>query len=398
MAEYINVEKPFLDKLRQLNWQVIDQGLGIPQEPEKSLRNTFKEIVLPKVFKDSIKKINITSDGKEWLTDKQLNEILFEIQNFAGKNLHEANKEIHRLLLKGTSVDKNEITGEQNPTVRIVDFRNWDRNSFIAINQFRLLTPGASRQGIIPDIVLFLNGMPVVVVEAKDFDVAEPLSEAYLQVTRYANTRQDDYGFKEGEEKLFHYNIFSIITHGREARVGTISADFDYYNNWVDIFPEEYRTIQISPNEERQEVLIHGMLNQEILVDILKHFTLFMEIKKGTEVKIVSRYNQYRAVHKTIKNIRDGKTPMEKSGVVWHTQGSGKSLTMVFLIKKIRSCDDLKDLKIIFIVDRIDLEEQLSDTAELTNEPLRIIDKKSKLYKLSDDTGDVNMVMIHKFL
>lgn len=398
MAEYINVEKPFLDKLRQLDWHVIDQGLGVPQEPAKSLRNNFKEVVLPKVFKDSIKQINITADGKEWLTDKQLNEILFELQNFAGKSLHEANKVIHRLLLKGTSVDKNELTGEQNPTVRLIDFRNWDRNSFIAINQFRLLTPGASRQGIIPDIVLFLNGMPVVVVEAKDFDVAEPLSEAYIQVTRYANTRQDDYGFKEGEEKLFHYNIFSIITHGREARVGTISADFDYYNNWVDIFPEEYRTIQISPNEERQEVLIHGMLNKEILIDILKHFTLFMEINKGIEVKIVARYNQYRAVHKIIKNIREGKTPMEKSGVVWHTQGSGKSLTMVFLIKKLRSCDDLKDLKIVFIVDRIDLEVQLSDTAELTNEPLRIIDKKSKLYNLSDDTGDVNMVMIHKFL
>ena len=228
MAEYINVEKPFLDKLRQLGWQVIDQGIGIPQEPEKSLRTTFKEVILPEVFKDSIKKINLTSDGKEWLTTKQLNEILFEIQNFASKSLHEANKEIHQLLIKGTSVDRNEITGEQNPTVRIVDFKNWDRNSFIAINQFRLLTPGASRQGIIPDIVLFLNGLPVVVVEAKDFEVAEPLSEAYLQVTRYANTRDDAYGFREGEEKLFHYNIFSIITHGLEARVGTISADFDY--------------------------------------------------------------------------------------------------------------------------------------------------------------------------
>lgn len=398
MAEYINVEKPFLDKLRQLGWQVIDQGLGIPQEPEKSLRNTFKEVILPDVFKDSIKKLNLTQDGKEWLTDKQLNDILFEIQNFASKTLHDANKEIHQLLIKGTSVDRNEVTGEQNPTVRLVDFRNWDRNSFIAINQFRLLTPGASRQGIIPDIVLFLNGLPVVVVEAKDFEVAEPLSAAYLQVTRYANTRDDAYGFKEGEEKLFHYNIFSIITHGREARVGTISADFDYYNNWIDIFPEEYRTIQISPNEERQEVLIHGMLNKEILIDILKHYTIFMEIKKGVEVKIVARYNQYRAVCKIIKNLREGKTPIERSGVVWHTQGSGKSLTMVFLIKKLRSCDDLKDLKIIFIVDRIDLEDQLSDTAQLTNEPVREIDRKSKLQLLSDDTGDVNMVMIHKFL
>lgn len=398
MPEYINVEKPFLDKLRQLGWKVMDQGLGVPQDPALSMRNNFKEVVLPEVFKQSIRKINLTSDGREWLTNKQLDELLFEIQNFPGKSLHEANKEIHRMLLKGTSVSKNELTGEMHPSVRLVDFRKWDQNSFVAINQFRLLTPGASRQGIVPDIVLFLNGLPIVVVEAKDFDVAEPLSEAFIQVTRYANTRQDDYGFKEGEEKLFHYNIFSIITHGHEARVGTISADFDFYNNWVDIFPEEYRTVEYPPNEERQEVLIHGMLNKEILIDILKHFTLFMEIKKGVEVKIVARYNQYRAVGKIIRNFREGTTSMEKGGVVWHTQGSGKSLTMVFLVKKIRSCDDLKDLKIIFIVDRIDLEEQLSETAALTGEPVRVFNRRNRLHMLSDDTGDVNMVMIHKFL
>lgn len=398
MAEYINVEKPFLDKLRQLGWLVIDQGLGVPQDPEKSLRENFKQVLLPAVFRNSIKAINKTADGREWLTDKQLDELLTEIQSFSGKTLHEANKEIHRLLIKGTTVNKNELTGEINPTVRLVDFKNYDKNSFIAINQFRLLTPGASRTGIIPDIVLFLNGLPVVVVEAKDFEVAEPLSEAYLQVTRYANTRQDDYGVKEGEEKLFHYNIFSIITHGTEARVGTISAEFDFYNNWVDIFPEEYKTVAYPPNEERQEVMICGMLNKEILLDILKHYTLFMEIKKGVEVKVVARYNQYRAVGKIIRNLREGTSPMEKGGVVWHTQGSGKSLTMVFLIRKIRSSDDLKDLKIVSIVDRVDLEEQLADTLKYANESLSIIDSKADLHELDDDTGNLNLVMIHKFL
>jgi type I restriction enzyme R subunit len=236
------------------------------------------------------------------------------------------------------------------------------------------------------------------VVEAKDFDVAEPLSEAFLQVTRYANTREDDYGVKEGEERLFHYNLFSIITHGHEARVGTISADFDFYNNWVDIFPEEYKTVAFPPDEERQEVMICGMLNKEILVDILKHFTLFMEIKKGVEVKIVARYNQYRAVGKIIRNLREGTNPKEKGGVVWHTQGSGKSLTMVFLIRKLRSSDDLKDLKIISIVDRVDLEEQLADTLKYANESLSIIDSKTDLNLLNDDTGNLNLVMIHKFL
>lgn len=398
MAEYINVEKPFLNKLRQLGWQVIDQGIGIPQDPAKSLRENFKQVVLPQVFKDSIRAINKTSDGKEWLKEKQLNNIFEEIQSSSDKTLHEANKAIHRLLIKGTTVNKNELTGEVNPTVRLVDFRNYENNSFIAINQFRLITPGASRSGIIPDIVLFLNGMPLVVIEAKDFDVAEPLSEAYLQITRYANTREDDYGIKEGEERLFHYNLFSIITHGKEARVGTISADFDFYNNWVDIFPEEYKTIDYPPNEERQEVMICGMLNKEILVDILKHFSLFIEIKQGVEVKIVARYNQYRAVGKILCNLRKGKNPKERGGVVWHTQGSGKSLTMVFLIRKLRSNDDLKDLKIISIVDRIDLEDQLSDTLKYTNESLSIIDSKVDLRQLDDDTGDLNIVMIHKFL
>jgi len=372
--------------------------IGVPQEPAKSLRDNFKQVVLPQVFKDSIKAINKLPDGTEWLTDKQLNDLLFEIQHFAGKSLHEANKEIHRLLVKGTTVNRNEITGEVNPTVRLVDFRNYERNSFIAINQFRLLTPGASRQGIIPDIVLFLNGLPVVVVEAKDFDVAQPLSDAYLQITRYANTRQDDYGIKEGEERLFHYNLFCIITHGSKARVGTISADFDFYNKWVDIFPEEYKTIPFPPDEERQEVMIRGMLNKEILVDILKHFTLFMEIKKGVEVKIVSRYNQYRAVGKIIRNLRLGSTPREKGGVVWHTQGSGKSLTMVFLVRKLRSCDDLKNLKIISIVDRIDLEKQLKETLQYANESLSLIDSKTDLHELNDDTANLNLVMIHKFL
>ncbi|MDD5363085.1 MAG: HsdR family type I site-specific deoxyribonuclease [Ignavibacteria bacterium] len=398
MPEYKNVEKPFLEKLQLLGWQVIDQGVGIPQDASKSLRNNFKEVVLPDIFKETIRKINLTEDGKEWLTDIQLDRLLFEIQNFRGKTLHETNKEIHRLLIKGMTTDRNEITDDTNPTVRLIDYRNWKRNSFIAINQFRLLTLGAPREGIIPDIVLFVNGMPLVVVEAKDFDVAEPLSEAFIQISRYANTRDDDYGFQEGEEKLFHYNLFSIITHGREARFGTISAEFDYYFNWADIFPEEYKTIRVSPDEERQEVLIHGMLNKEILIDILKNFTLFMEIKKGEEIKVVARYNQYRAVGKIVENLRRGKTPMERSGVVWHTQGSGKSLTMVFLIRKMRSCPDLRGYKVIFIIDRLDLEDQLSETAELTGEPVRIIEKRNDVQLLSDDTNDVNMIMIHKFL
>ena len=251
MAEYQNVEQPFLAKLNEIGWRVIDQGQGIPQDPNKSLRNSFQEVTLEADFKKSIRAINKTEDGREWLTDKQLDDIYYEVSTIIGKELAEANKEVYNLVLKGTRVEVNELTNERNPLVRLVDFKNHDENSFIAINQLRLNTHGGPREGIIPDIVCFVNGLPWIVIECKDLVVAEPLSESYIQIKRYANSREDDpYAIKEGEERLFHYNLFSIITHGREARFGSISADFDYYYNWVDIFPEQYRVVEYPPNEE----------------------------------------------------------------------------------------------------------------------------------------------------
>ena len=213
MSEYTNVEKPFLEKLNQLGWLVIDQGFGIPQDISKSFRNNFEEIVLEKVFKDSIRKINLTKDGKEWLTENQLDEIFRELTIHVGKNLYEANKAVHELLIKGTGTDRNELTGEStSQIVKLIDFKNPENNSFIAINQFRIVTPGGPREGIIPDIVLFVNGLPLVVIECKDKDVSEPLSEAEIQIRRYSNRRDDDYGAREGEEKLFYFNLFNIDT------------------------------------------------------------------------------------------------------------------------------------------------------------------------------------------
>ncbi len=399
MSEYSNVERPFLDKLRQLGWEVIDHGSGfIPQDAAISRRTSFREVILEQEFRASLKRINVTDDNRQWLTERQIDDVVREVVTQPGVGLLEANKTIFELLTKNTTANINELTGEQSPLVRLVDFRHPERNSFIAINQFRIDTPGASRSAIIPDIVLFVNGLPFVVIECKDKDVAEPLSEAFIQINRYANRRDDDYGVREGEEKLFHSNLFSIITHGTEARFGTITGEFDHYLNWKDIFPEEYNTIQISPDEERQEVLILGMLNKTILLDILKNFTVFMEIKKGELAKVVSRYQQYRAVGKILKRLREGATPFERSGVVWHTQGSGKSLTMVFLVRKLRDTNDLKDYKVIMVNDRTDLEDQLSDTAALTGESVTIIEHRRDLDKLKTTTSNLNMVMVHKFL
>lgn len=393
MAEYSNVEKPFLDKLRQIGWQVYDNGSGgIPENPTDSFRTNFLEVILKSKFEETIKSLN------PWITNEQLHYCYDKIAQVGTIDLFTANKQIFTLLIKGITLPgKNEVTGIDNPTVHLIDFVDYKKNSFIAINQFRVDTPGKAKPFIIPDIVCFVNGMPFVVIECKDLYTPGPLSDAFKQLRRYSNQREDFFSSAEGEERLFHTNLFSVITHGLEARFGTIKSDFDYYLKWVDIFPEEYKTISTDPDGQRQEVLIHGMFNHEILIDILKNFTLFMEIKSGVEIKVICRYQQYRAVRKMVANLRNGEDFKQRSGVIWHTQGSGKSLTMAFLVRKMRSSFDLKGYKILMVVDRIDLEDQLTETAELV-EKTKSIESRKDLVQLESDTANLNMVMIHKFV
>lgn len=407
MSEYSSVEKPFLDKLKQIGWNVIDHGNnGIPQDPIISKRTNFDDWAIKSIFSQKIKDFN------SWITDEQINQCWDKIITQTGKLL-EVNESTFLMLRKGITLEgRNEVTGEENPTVQLVAFgNNYSDNDFTAINQFRVNTPGTAKPFIIPDIVCFVNGLPWIVIECKDEDVAEPMSEAFDQIQRYANLRNDEddeYAEVEGKEQLYYPNLFSVITHGVEARFGTISSDFDFYYNWRDIFPEEYRTIEIGDDEQsvRQEVIIRGMFNKEILIDLLQNFTLFMTLKAGNKIKVLARYNQYRATGKMIERLKAGKTWQERSGVIWHTQGSGKSLTMVFLVKKMRTTFELKGFKILMVVDRLDLEDQLLTNAQLTGEaPEKPIATKSRgpnddtpiLADLFDDTPDLNLVMIHKF-
>jgi hypothetical protein len=178
MSEYLHVEKPFLDQLGALSWKVIDQGQGfIPSNPSKSLRTGFREWILPEVFRDAIRSINLTPGGKPWLTDRQLDDLRDQILRQPHLTLLEANEAVQSLFFKA-QVDVNEVTGESDPVVQLIDFARPDRNQFHAINQFRVDTPGCIKNFIIPDIVLFINGMPLVVVEAKigDPNTANPMT------------------------------------------------------------------------------------------------------------------------------------------------------------------------------------------------------------------------------
>ncbi len=248
MSEYAYVEKPFLDQLATLGWQVIDQGAIFPTNPARCLRTRFRDIFLRNIFFQSVWAINLTEDGRPWLTDKQLEELFDQIRYPSGTSLLEVNQNVQKLLYR-TQVDENELTGEDYPNVKLIDFHHPERNHFLAINQFRIDTPGCVKDCIIPDIVLFVNGMPLGVVECKDANQvqANPMYEAFRQLMRYTDQREATHeaGLREGEPRLFHTNQFVIRTCGEQAGFGTItSTEEEYFYPWRDIYLEKYRSYE----------------------------------------------------------------------------------------------------------------------------------------------------------
>lgn len=398
MSEYSEVEKPFLNQLLDQDWKVIYQGAGIPQDPRPSLRTNFREWLLPDVFNATIRKINKTAEGEEWLTDHQLEDLRNQLLRQPNRTLLEANEAIQALLFK-TQVDVNEITGESDPIVRLIDFHNPENNQFHAINQFRIDTPGCVKSFIIPDIVLFINGIPLVVVECKKGSetCANPMQESFVQLQRYMRKRKETEmaGLNEGEPRLFHSNLLLIRSCGLEADYGTITSGDEHFYSWKTLYPQDDSGCE---GLNAQQQLISGMLTKQNFLQILRSHSVFMDADNGQRVKVVCRYQQFRAASKIIQRLRTGKTPMDRGGVVWHTQGSGKSLTMVFLARMLRASQDLNDYKIILVNDRQDLEEQLGDTAILIGGRVNVIESRQDLRDhLATDSSDLNMVMVHKF-
>lgn len=401
MSEYSFVEKPLLNQLASMGWQVIEQGAGIPQDPSLSQRSSFREVLLKGEFLKSIKGINLLVNGKPWLTDAQLEQLYEDFSHFNTGNLLEANETFIKRLYKW-QIDSNEVTGEQDPVVKIIDFDECDANSFIAINQFRINTPGGVKDFIIPDVVLFVNGLPLVVIECKDVNsfTSDAMNEGITQLQRYADLREETIaaGLKEGEQRLFWTNQLLVSTYGDDCKFGSITSSEEYFFHWKSIYPDaQPYTDNTIKAHRKQEQLVQGMLHRRRLLDITRSYTLFMDAG-AQRIKVICRYQQYRAVHKMLARMNAGNTGRDRSGVVWHTQGSGKSLTMVFLVRCMRRDLRLKDYKVLMVNDRNDLDKQLGDTAALTGETVYRINSVAEVKeKLADDASTLNMVMIHKF-
>ena len=389
LDERNHVEKPLLDQLGGLSWKILD--LDSKQQPSDTFRDTFTEVVMLPVLREQLKIIN------PWLEEDQVDEVAKQLTaSFPSTNLIQNNRHVLQLLLENTSVSENRQTGEKSPTVQFIDFRHRENNCFIAVCQFKVRILGTEHH-IIPDIVLFLNGLPVVVIECKSPKVKEPIPEAIDQLLRYSEQR----GAKgEGSAALFYFNQFIVTTCRQEAKFGTLTTHNEkYFYRWADPFPRSLNDLEhggSSPNDQQR--LVAGMLDRDNLLDIIRTFTLFSTNEKGEAIKVVARYQQFRAVKLAVERLREGKTPRERSGIIWHTQGSGKSLTMMFMVREMYRHPSLSKWKVVFVTDRTQLEDQLSETSQSIGFSVNVADSIESLKRLLvSDSSDLVMAMIHKF-
>lgn len=412
--ELNKVETPAIHQLRSLGWSYEEGARLSPDESNE--RSSFKEVVLEKRLAESIQRIN------PWINDENLHKVVRDLTKPNFTTLIEANQLLWQTINGNVSVMQDLGKGNKGQTVHVIDFENLENNEFLCTSQFKV---SGLNQNIIPDILCFVNGLPLAVIECKSPYITNPLEAGIDQLLRYANRR--DSSNDEGAEKLFYYNHLMVATHRDKAVVGTITSHMEHYLEWKDPYPltsEEvfFQNQPLAANEpigeyeiesekvaeesenyagnkpNSQQLLISGLFTKENFLDILQNFTVF-EPMDGRIIKKIPRYQQFRAVHKTIDRLKKGKTKKDKSGIVWHTQGSGKSLTMVFLTMKMRRDPELNGYKLVFLTDRTQLDGQLTETfRNAQGETVRHADSVKKLKELlATDSSDIVTAMVQKF-
>ena len=400
--EYTDVEKPFIDQCVAMGWQ---PQTGTKDDPGLTGRASFKEVISEATLRERLRAINPGPDGQRWLDDARLSEAVSALTRHGQHGLMEANQAITHLLLKGLTVEGLPgWDGGRGQTIRYIAWDDVAANSFTVANQFRVDCPPGHDVGkgfIIPDLVLLVNGIPLGVVEAKSPGIPEPLAEAVKQLRRYHNARKAalEVEENEGAPALFSSVQLLIATSFDEARVGCIGAGREHYGQWKTVVgpdgtgsEDDIANALGKKGLSEQERLVAGMLRPAHLLDILRHFLLFMNVG-GQTIKTVCRYQQYRAVNRALERLRTGKTRIQdgeydrRGGIVWHTQGSGKSLTMVFMIRKMRTDTGLRKFKLIMVTDRRDLQRQLSETANLSGDVVELATSAGSLKRLARRKG-----------
>jgi len=382
--EYTRVEAPAIEQFQRWGWDYV-QGDALSPEASEPERGTFKDVVLEARLRAAIRRIN------PWINETNLHNVVRDLLLPQVTTLMEANQHIYETLVGYTSVEQDLGKGKKGQTVKIIDFDNPANNEYLVVNQFKIAGPN---QNIIPDIVLFVNGLPLAVIECKSPYITNPMEAGINQLMRYANLRNPHED--EGAERLFWYNQMMVSTHRDKARVGTISSLMEHYLEWKDPYPMSKE--EVGAEASGQDVMLAGMFRPENLLDLMQSFTVY-EVMHSKTLKKIARYQQYRAVHKTIGRLKTKGGRKDRGGVIWHTQGSGKSLTMVFLAMKMRRDAELKDYKLVFVTDRTQLDAQLTATFQRTQGETVFHARSVKQLKelLAKDSSDLVTAMVQKF-
>jgi type I restriction enzyme R subunit len=386
-AEYGEVERPLIAQLRAMGWKHLEGALPgeIPRDPEASGRVSFREVLLEERLRAALLRVNRTPAGEAWLDEERLNQAIGALTRRAEPDLVEANEAVTGLLLEGTTVaGMPGWDGGRDRQVHYIDWDegNWSRNEFFVISQFRVDRPGgAGRLYVVCDAVLFVNGIPLVVVECKRRQDDAGIAQAVDQLLGYVG-RLEGYA-ADGVPRLFHPVQLLVATQYDRARLGTITSDPEHFAEWKDVAPLPVSQIlaelgRASGELSGQETLAAAVLRPGRLLDVVRHFTVSMPVGER-RVKVVARYQQYRAVKRLTARLGSDKAPTggdrgfnPRGGIVWHTQGSGKSLTMTFLVRAMRSDPALRRFKVVVVTDRADLQDQLQAVARLTGETVQV--------------------------
>src|SRR3989338_4289026 len=345
-------EDPAVELLKALDYTFV------PSEDLEKERGGFKDVVLTSRLENALRRIN------PWLSDEQIKKAVRSVTHVPAASLMEANEKIYTSLVHGISMEEEGQTGRKSRNVYYIDFDNPANNEFVLTRQFKV---AGSKENIICDVVVFINGIPVVVIECKSPTIYEPINQAIDQLTRYQELKDEFKG--RGASRFFETIQIVIASCGQAAKFATTATPYRFYSEWKTSYPisldELHRqyTLKFNRVPAPQDILIYSLLNPRNLLDMIRNFITF-EIEGGRTVKKIARYQQMIAVNNALNRVLNPSKPEERGGVVWHTQGSGKSLSILWLAVKLRRSPQLENPTIVIVTDRVDLDNQIIGTFE----------------------------------
>ena len=386
------IERYQLQLLQTLGY-AYSNGYNVQPEGKQQERESFGDVILIDRLTRSISRINPT------IPPNARQQAVREIFNIASPDLLNNNEIFHRYLTEGITVEYQKDGDTRGEQVWLIDWKNLENNEFLAVNQFTAIEDNHNRR---PDLVLFINGLPLVIVELKNAaDEKANLNAAYNQLQTY----------KREIPSLFTYNALLVISDGLLARAGSLTAGFNRFLTWKTPTGNiTSGTAKLNDTNEL-EILTNGLLNRHTLLDLIRHFTVFEKSKSEapdtgiisiTTVKKVAAYHQYYAVNKAVESIVTAASSDGKGGVLWHTQGSGKSLSMVFLAGKLVVNPQLENPTIVMLTDRNDLDDQLFDTfagcQQLLRQAPQQADHRDRVRELlTVNSGGIVFTTVQKF-